>query len=156
MRKREYGRYTHKEKSFVNMYSYTNKFFREYSENSAILYLHNIYTNAPTRKYQLLSWYISKDGLEIQIYMIFSGNVWGWCWDWHDDNYHHTCQNQGSVINPTVPNTGTYKIIRGCCWVRMQYHEWVACRYKIIPSATANTIVPELCERLTKHFQGLL
>jgi formylglycine-generating enzyme required for sulfatase activity len=51
------------------------------------------------------------------------GNVWEWCWDWLDDHYYTTCNNQGTVINPTGPsNTTELRVERGGC-----YHEnaWV-------------------------------
>jgi len=36
-----------------------------------------------------------------------SGNVLEWCWDRHDTIYYQTCQNQGTVLNPTGPGIGT-------------------------------------------------
>jgi formylglycine-generating enzyme len=39
-----------------------------------------------------------------------SGNVWEWCWDWHD-TYPSTTQS-----NPTGPTTGSGRVFRGGCW----------------------------------------
>lgn len=39
-----------------------------------------------------------------------SGNVWEWCWDWHED-YPSTSQN-----NPLGPISGTYHVLRGGSW----------------------------------------
>lgn len=39
-----------------------------------------------------------------------TGNVAEWCWDWFDANYTRTIQK---FINPTGPDTGTQRVIRG-------------------------------------------
>jgi len=39
-----------------------------------------------------------------------SGNVSEWCWDWYDVNYPRTLT---TFVNPTGPETGTHKSIRG-------------------------------------------
>jgi len=39
-----------------------------------------------------------------------SGNVSEWCWDWYDANYTRTIQK---FINPTGPDSGTQRVIRG-------------------------------------------
>ncbi len=39
-----------------------------------------------------------------------SGNVWEWCWDWLDS------YNSASVQNPTGPESGVSKILRGGAW----------------------------------------
>ncbi|MDZ4182349.1 MAG: SUMF1/EgtB/PvdO family nonheme iron enzyme, partial [Candidatus Cloacimonadaceae bacterium] len=39
-----------------------------------------------------------------------TGNVSEWCWDWFDTNYLRTLP---TFINPTGPETGTQKVIRG-------------------------------------------
>ncbi len=41
-----------------------------------------------------------------------SGNVWEWCWDWHDSDYYATSPSD----NPTGPPTGTGRVIRGGSW----------------------------------------
>jgi len=40
-----------------------------------------------------------------------SGNVWEWCWDWHDDPYP-----SGPQTDPTGPGTGSYRVLRGGGW----------------------------------------
>lgn len=39
-----------------------------------------------------------------------SGNVWEWCWDWHD-NYPTE-----APVNPTGPESGYLRVLRGGAW----------------------------------------
>ena len=43
-----------------------------------------------------------------------AGNVWEWCWDWHDD-YKVTKDNDKIVklMNPIGPPTGSTRVLRG-------------------------------------------
>ena len=44
------------------------------------------------------------------------GNVWEWCQDWWGEDYYEECKKQGIVENPTGPNSGSPRVIRGGCW----------------------------------------
>lgn len=42
-----------------------------------------------------------------------SGNVWEWCWDWHDGNYYEMSKESR---DPKGPESGTYRVLRGGSW----------------------------------------
>lgn len=44
------------------------------------------------------------------------GNVREWCQDWFSETYYADCLNLGEVENPTGPEIGTHKAIRGGCF----------------------------------------
>ncbi|MFK7950405.1 MAG: SUMF1/EgtB/PvdO family nonheme iron enzyme [Saprospiraceae bacterium] len=46
-----------------------------------------------------------------------SGNVWEWCWDWHKTGY----EGHGS-LNPTGPDFGSNKVMRGGSWFSEDYY----------------------------------
>ncbi len=55
-----------------------------------------------------------------------SGNVYDWCWDWYDADYYQNSPEQ----NPTGPDTGSNRVMRGGSWFsdavlcRVSYRFW--------------------------------
>ena len=44
------------------------------------------------------------------------GNVREWCMDWFSENYYDVSKKQGIVENPTGPESGSYRVLRGGSW----------------------------------------
>lgn len=45
-----------------------------------------------------------------------AGNVYEWCYDWFGENYYQECYDLGTVTNPTGPDAGTQRVLRGGSW----------------------------------------
>lgn len=45
-----------------------------------------------------------------------SGNQYELCWDWYADNYYTTCNDLGTVANPTGPGSAEMRVVRGGAW----------------------------------------
>lgn len=62
-----------------------------------------------------------------------SGNVYQWVTDWYHENYYAS----SSATDPTGPDTGEYRIVRGGSWSNQPEYLRVSYRY-VVPSHTRN------------------
>ncbi|MGB0386503.1 MAG: SUMF1/EgtB/PvdO family nonheme iron enzyme [Ardenticatenaceae bacterium] len=63
-----------------------------------------------------------------------AGNVAEWVADWYDPTYYHTQPNR----NPTGPNSGSLRTLRGGSWNNIQSHIRTAVRSHSAPSVRLN------------------
>jgi formylglycine-generating enzyme required for sulfatase activity len=70
----------------------------------------------------------SKSPNELGIYDM-SGNVYEWCSDWYDENYY----NSSPSSNPKGPSSGSYRVLRGGCWIIYPEYCRVAIRFNASP-----------------------
>lgn len=80
------------------------------------------YTYSGSSAAEDVAWYVNNSGgashlvgqltaNELMTYDM-SGNVWEWCSDWYASDYYATLP----FDNPTGPNTGTERVVRGGAW----------------------------------------
>jgi len=56
------------------------------------------------------------------------GNVWEWCWDWHDAKSYEQINGVGDVVDPLGPVGGSLRVRRGGCWLDRAGRCRSACR----------------------------
>ncbi len=65
-----------------------------------------------------------------------AGNVWEWTADWYDQRYNP----DAPATNPTGPETGTARVLRGGAWNLFEWHVRVATRLRYSPVDSAYNI----------------
>jgi len=65
-----------------------------------------------------------------------SGNVWEWVWDWYSDSFYSISPNQ----NPTGPDSGQTRTLRGGSWYFLEYDLRVSNRLRRDPNQGFNIV----------------
>lgn len=91
----------------------------EYAARGATNKPDYLYSGSDDNNKVVVAWYEGNSNREIHqvgkktanslgIYDM-SGNVWEWCWDWYDAKYY----SNDISYNPTGPENGTHRVLRG-------------------------------------------
>ena len=70
---------------------------------------------------------------ELGIYDM-TGNVWEWCSDWYGD------YSDAPQTNPTGPETGTERVVRGGCWGALVSGSHLSNRISYVPTFHSNSL----------------
>ncbi|MEL6624225.1 MAG: SUMF1/EgtB/PvdO family nonheme iron enzyme, partial [Bacteroidota bacterium] len=62
-----------------------------------------------------------------------SGNVWEWCWDRYSGSYYEELYASGLSYDPTGPESGASRVVRGGSWLDADYGCRVASRAYYYP-----------------------
>ncbi len=69
-----------------------------------------------------------------------SGNVLEWCQDWWSEGDNHYYQQSEGTHNPTGPDTGQMRVVRGGSWINDALYCRCSFRYRIYPIEQYNYV----------------
>ena len=74
------------------------------------------YNNNPKGQYRSKT--VAVDNFDPNAWGLYNmhGNVREWCSDWFGGNYYEECKAKGVVENPSGPETGSHRVLRGGFW----------------------------------------
>jgi formylglycine-generating enzyme len=64
------------------------------------------------------------------------GNVWEWCSDWYQSDYY----SMSVEADPSGPDSGTHRLLRGGCWYAGVRSARCACRFGFQPEVRTDSI----------------
>jgi formylglycine-generating enzyme required for sulfatase activity len=70
--------------------------------------------------------------------MDMAGNVWEWVYDRHQNDYYSTYPVDGWPPNPSGPDSGSTRVLRGGSWGNLDERLRVAARHGNLPGSTYN------------------
>lgn len=81
-----------------------------------------------------------------------AGNVWEWVHDWYSTTYYMDFSAPEDVDDPTGPEAGLYRVIRGGGWFAGQDERFMACSYR--GWAPPEEVSPTIGFRCAKDVEG--
>jgi len=77
-----------------------------------------------------------------------SGNVLEWCWDRYDEAYYQTFGREQAADNPTGPENGSKRVVRGGSWYNLALDCRCSSRYGLLPILQSNRVGFRVARRL--------